>query len=273
MAYRTTAAVFAAFLTVAGSTGAVFAQDATPTEAPAAPAAEAPAAEAPAAEAPAAAAPAAEAPAADAPAAPAAEAPAAPPSAPANADEAQVGQAYPRETHGDWMLRCIKSPDGKDPCELYQLLKDADGGAVAEASVLSMKEQVAAVVTFVAPLETDLQAGLGLAIDANKPSRFPFMLCAQVGCISRVGMSQAEVDALKRGKEATVSLLPFGAQPDQMVGLKLSLNGFTAGYNALLEANKDIVIPGSPAAPAQAGGAAAPTAPAAPADPATPPTR
>lgn len=240
MAYRTTAAVFAAFLTVTSSTSAVFAQDAA--TAPAAPAAEAPVTEAPAAE------------------APATPAPAAPASTPANAAEAQVGQAYPRETFGDWMLRCIKSPDGKDPCELYQLLKDADGGAVAEASVLPMKEQVAAVVTFVAPLETDLQAGLGLAIDANKPARFPFMLCAQVGCISRVGMSQAEIVTLKRGKEAKVTLLPFGAQPDQMVSLKLSLSGFTAGFDALLEANKDIVIPGAPAAPAQTGAVAAPAA-------------
>lgn len=237
MAYRTTAAVFAAFLTVTSSTGAVFAQDAATAEAPAAPAAETPAAEAPAT-----------------------PAPAAPVSAPANAADAQVGQAYPRETFGDWMLRCIKSPDGKDPCELYQLLKDADGGAVAEASVLPMKEQVAAVVTFVAPLETDLQAGLGLAIDANKPARFPFMLCAQVGCISRVGMSQAEIDTLKRGKEAKVTLLPFGAQPEQMVSLKLSLSGFTAGFDALLEANKDIVIPGAPAAPAQTGSVDAPAA-------------
>lgn len=241
MAYRTSAALLAAIFSVAATAGIATAQETPAAEAPAVAADAAPAAADAAAPAADAAAPTADA------AAPAAGAPAAAaPGVAPEGTEPQVGQAYARDTFGDWTLRCVKTPDNKDPCELYQLLKDKDGGAVAETSVLPMSQDVAAVVTFVAPLETDLQAGLGMQIDANKAARYPFMLCAPVGCISRIGMTDAEIAALKKGKAASVSVLPFGARPEQMVSLNLSLTGFTAGYDAMIEANKDIAIPGAP---------------------------
>ncbi|SIR10179.1 Invasion protein IalB, involved in pathogenesis [Paracoccus thiocyanatus] len=244
MVTRTSAALIAALFTAAGAATGALAQDAAET--PAQPAAEAPAAEAPAT-APAAQAPAAEAPAAEAPAAPA---PQAQPGG--EAAEPQVGQPYARSTHGDWTLRCMKSQDGKDPCELYQLLKDSNDSPVAEASVIPMTGEVQAVITFIAPLETDLQAGVGLQVDSGKEARYPFLLCAQVGCVSRVGVGEPDLGPMKRGKAATVSLLPFGAPQDQMVKLSLSLSGFTAGMAALAEANKDIPAPAlaEPAAPA-----------------------
>lgn len=240
MANRTSAALLAAIFTIAGAAGAMAQTSETP--APAAPAAEAPAATpAPAAE-----------PAAPAAAAPATttEAPAA--AAPAATGEPQVGQTYAKSTQGDWTLRCMKTQNGKDPCELYQLLKDKDGASVAEASVLPMTGQVSAVITFVSPLETDLQAGLGLQIDSGKASRYPFMLCAPVGCISRIGLTDAELAPMKKGNTATVTLLPFGAPKEQMVSLNLSLKGFTAGVDALVAANKDVPQAGAAAAPAAA---------------------
>ena len=242
MANRTSAALLAAIFTIAGAAGAMAQTSETP--APAAPAAAAPAATpAPAAE-----------PAAPAASAPAAttEAPAATATAPAANGEPQVGQTYAKSTQGDWTLRCMKTQNGKDPCELYQLLKDKDGASVAEASVLPMTGQVAAVITFVSPLETDLQAGLGLQIDQGKAARYPFMLCAPVGCISRIGLTDAELAPMKKGNTASVTLLPFGAPKDQMVGLNLSLKGFTAGMDALVAANKDVPQPGPAAVPAPA---------------------
>ena len=56
---------------------------------------------------------------------------------------------------------------------------------------------------------------------------------------------------MKKGNTATVSLLPFGAPKDQLVSLNLSLTGFTAGMDALVEANKNAPQPGA-AAPAPA---------------------
>ena len=151
----------------------------------------------------------------------------------------QVGASYNKSTHDDWLLRCLKTQDGKDPCELYQLLKDQAGKSVAEVSVIPFTGEAAAIINFVAPLETDLQAGLGLQIDAGKNNAYPFLVCAPVGCVSRIGLTEAELGRFKNGNKATVSLLPFGADPKaNLVKLDLSLKGFTAGFNALQEVVK-----------------------------------
>ena len=83
---------------------------------------------------------------------------------------------------------------------------------------------------------------MGLQIDSGKNNRYPFMVCAPIGCVSRIGMTQAELDSLKRGNKATVSLLPFGGTMEKnLVQLNVSLSGFTAGFDELvkvLEATK-----------------------------------
>lgn len=237
---------------------------ATPDAAPAATTPAEPAA--PATPAPATDAPATDAPATDATAAPAATDPAAP--APAGIPdtaatttappgEPPAGTFYTKSTHTDWTLRCMKTQDGNDPCELYQLMKDEQGSAVAEISVIPYKGEAAAILNFVAPLETDLGAGLGLQVDSAKAAKYPFMVCAPIGCISRIGISQAELDGLKRGSQATVNLVPFGSEAEKdAVRVNMSLKGFTAGFDAVTAAQA--------AAPAATPGAAAPAAPAAP---------
>ena len=226
---RTTSAVLAALIAMAPVAGA-FAQSETAPETPPAAATETQA-EATSEAAPEAAetAPAAE----TADAAPAEGAPA-DGAASAPAGDQIVASYYNRETHGDWQLRCLRTPDGNDPCELYQLLRDANQGPVAEISVIPFQGQAAAIMNFVAPLETDLEMGLGLKVDSGENRRYPFLVCAPIGCVARIGMSDAELGALKRGNQATVTLLPFGGDPEKnAVQLPVSLKGFTAGFDAL----------------------------------------
>ncbi|MDO5621505.1 MAG: invasion associated locus B family protein [Paracoccus sp. (in: a-proteobacteria)] len=149
--------------------------------------------------------------------------------------EPQPGSSYTRATHGDWTMRCIHTASNTDPCELYQLMKDSNGTAVAELSLIPLEGQrgVAAGATAVAPLETDLMHGLTMQIDSGKKNAYPFAVCTPVGCVSRIGLTNEELTAMKRGNKATVTLLPFGAPEDQAVDLSLSLTGFTAGYDAL----------------------------------------
>lgn len=152
----------------------------------------------------------------------------------AAAAQDQVGSYYAKATHGDWQLRCLRTPDGKDPCELYQLLRDERETPVAELSVIPFSGEAAAVLNFVAPLETDLQAGMGLQIGSGEANRYPFIVCAAIGCVSRLGMTEEELNLLKRGNTATVTLLPFGGKPEEnMVDLTVSLTGFTAGFTEL----------------------------------------
>ncbi len=176
-----------------------------------------------------------------APAAPAAGAdattPAEPPAAPAVGDNG-VGSAYDKATSGDWTVRCIRTADGKDPCQLYQLLKDDKGNSVAEFSMVGLPagQQVAAGATIVTPLETLLSQQITLQIDAAAPKLYPFTFCAPRGCIARVGFAADEIAAMKKGTAIKMTLVPVAA-PDQTVALTISLKGFTAGFDQVNKLN------------------------------------
>ena len=165
-----------------------------------------------------------------------AEADAAPADAekPAANDPNRPGTYYAKSEHGDWTIRCIRAGEGKDPCEMYKLLNDQDDNAVAELTLVPLSNgNVAAGATLVAPLETDLIEGLGFRVDSGEMRGYPFSFCAPVGCISRLGFTQAELNGMKRGNKATVQLLPFGGDPKKPVQLEISLSGFTAAFDEL----------------------------------------
>lgn len=156
------------------------------------------------------------------------------PAAPAARDPEGPGTYYAKTEHGDWTIRCIRAGQGKDPCEMYKLLTDEDDNAVAELTLVPLENgDVAAGATLVAPLETDLIEGLGFRVDQADFRGYPFSFCAPVGCVSRLGFTPEELAGMKRGRTATIQLLPFGGDPASPVQLPISLTGFTAAFDEL----------------------------------------
>lgn len=150
-----------------------------------------------------------------------------------------VGRTYIKESHGDWEIRCIKTEDGNDPCQLYQLLVDQAGNSVAEINVFVVNgnQQIAGGATIVTPLETLLTANLRLGVDDGEAKVYPFSFCRTIGCFSRLGFTEPEIAQFRAGNAAKVTIVPAAA-PDQTVQLQASLTGFTAGWNALTEYSK-----------------------------------
>lgn len=146
------------------------------------------------------------------------------------------GESYIGNTHGDWEMVCVRIPDEPDPCQMYQLLRDGEGNATAEISVFPLPpgQEAAAGATILTPLETLLTAQLVMEIDGGAAKRYPFTFCTAIGCIARVGFTPEEVDAFRRGAEATWTLVPVAA-PDQVVQLSMSLMGFTAAFSEASE--------------------------------------
>ena len=48
--------------------------------------------------------------------------------------------------------------------------------------------------TIITPLETLLTQQITLQVDTAQPKRYPFSWCSPIGCVSRVGFTQAEID-------------------------------------------------------------------------------
>jgi invasion protein IalB len=170
------------------------------------------------------------------------ETPAAP-EAPAQADlldlgepvEPRVGQIYIADNFGDWEVRCIRAPEGEeDRCNLYQLLTNAEDAPIAEFNLFRLPEggQAVAGANVVVPLETLLTQQLTLQVGSGEARRYPFSFCNAAGCVARLGLTQAEVDAFKRGSTATLRMVPAAA-PDEEFVLTMSLAGFTAGFDGL----------------------------------------
>lgn len=173
----------------------------------------------------------------------------------------KVGDTYVAAKFEAWEQRCVKTSLSADPCQLYQLLKDAEGNSVAELSFFSLPEgaegPAVAGATFIAPLETLLTAGLSLRVDDGQPRAYPFTVCGQMGCVARLGFTAEEVTAFKQGGETRLMIVPFVA-PDKKVELTASLKGFTAGFEAVAAANKAADAAAAAAAPAEGSPAEAP---------------
>lgn len=150
------------------------------------------------------------------------------------AQEPQPGEQYLAEVFNDWAMRCLKVEEGEDPCQMYQLLNDDLGNSVAEIAIVALPNsgQAVAGATIVVPLETLLTEQVTLRVDGGQARRFPFNFCNLGGCVSRIGLTQGDISAFKRGAAATLSMVPAGA-PDERVTATMSLSGFTAAFDAV----------------------------------------
>ncbi len=154
--------------------------------------------------------------------------------APAQADPRQGGQ-YIKEKNGDWTVACVKVEQAEDHCSTGLTILDPQSVPIAEFSVFRIDRDdnpVVAGATAVVPLEVALQGGFQVSIDGAPAKRYQYSYCNSVGCIAEFGLTQADVDALKKGNEATLVVFPLVNQ-GKPLRINMSLSGFTASYNTL----------------------------------------
>jgi invasion protein IalB len=151
---------------------------------------------------------------------------------PTDVPEPQIGQPYLGSNEKDWDVICIKSDQETDPCEIRQLVLDQNKDPMIEITLERISGQQGAVAgaTVIVPLETILTVPLTLAIDGAKGKQYPYTFCNSVGCIARIGLTQSDVNAMKRGKMAELSLSHLTVS-DRLVTIPVSLSGFTAAYD------------------------------------------
>ena len=138
-----------------------------------------------------------------------------------------------KETHGDWEIVCGKtSPTAiKDECFMAQGVNSRETKRpVLTAMVLKPENQKEPVLRLTVPLGILLPRGLAFAIDGEQVGGVGFLYCLADGCVTQVTLDAAIVGKLKAGKAATATI----HQPnDKPVSIPVSLNGFTAGYDAI----------------------------------------
>ena len=150
--------------------------------------------------------------------------------------EPQKTEPYIKERFENWSLKCIKTVNSIERCEANQIIFNQKQQPVAEISIIKLpKGQVAAAAaTIIVPLETILSEGLVLAIQELEPKKYQFKFCNSLGCYSQIGLTDDEVEALKRKEKASIFLKHISSG-DQQIVIPMSLDGFTKTFSNVLQ--------------------------------------
>ena len=151
-----------------------------------------------------------------------------------NIELPNIGQPYIAERIGDWNIRCIRSENGQDPCELFQLLVNNEGNPLSEIMVFPLPQGQAAIAgaTIIVPLKTLLTARMTIGFDTETTKSYPYSFCTEIGCFARIGLTEGDIALMKAGNKSVITIRHMDA-PDKALNLNLSLSGFTAGFNKI----------------------------------------
>ena len=127
---------------------------------------------------------------------------------------------------GKWGLGgpCVVTETGNDPCNMTQLILTEDNSPIAEISLFRVQSNPTAVAgaDITVPLETLLTAPLVIRYSESNAKQYPYTFCNKIGCIARIGFSQEDVDLMKAGDRAILSITHI-QQPEQAITFPMSL--------------------------------------------------
>jgi invasion protein IalB len=143
-----------------------------------------------------------------------------------------LSQGEVRSSHGDWQMRCDTPPGAtSEQCALIQNVTAADRENVGlSVIVLKTADRQARILRVLAPLGVLLPSGLGLRVDNADIGRAGFVRCLPNGCIAEVILEDELLSKLQTGGQATFIIFQT---PEEGIGIPISLNGFSAGFEAL----------------------------------------
>ena len=136
-------------------------------------------------------------------------------------------------TYGDWGHKCDKSPDGKQElCYVFQNVTKKEGGQLVLGARIAYREgQGDPLIVVTVPLGSLLPPGAALVMEGVEPVKLAYFLCANEGCTTvATPLSPDMVTAMKKGDKAVIRV---AAPNKQVVGLPLSLNGFSKALGSL----------------------------------------
>ena len=134
----------------------------------------------------------------------------------------------------DWLVDCEKQPDQTEEiCFITQtvVVKENDKPVlhVRIGYVPDEQGQRRPAALMVLPLGVYLPSGIGFKIDDGKLGRVQYERCIPTGCVAPFPLDDKIISEFKRGNKMEVRFHDgFNTIP-----VPVSLQGFTAGFNAL----------------------------------------
>lgn len=145
-------------------------------------------------------------------------------------------------THGAWKIQCEKpqngqategQAEGQKQCGMVQGARSEKNPNAGLTLVLVRTKQADKPVTMIrvmAPIGVFLPTGVALEIDGAAVGRVPFTRCLPQICMAFAEASPETLDKMKKG--STANFIIYEA-PGLGLPMKISLEGFSAAFDAL----------------------------------------
>jgi invasion protein IalB len=134
----------------------------------------------------------------------------------------------------DWVLRCGKSQQGPEVCEMQQQRADKEGRTVMAVAVGTVPGSSDLGLLIILPLGIALPPGVSLQVDGGAEAPLQVDRCERQGCRIEMLIEPALLNRLKSGREAKVFFEADNPQGErQRLGVPISLLGFTAALTEL----------------------------------------
>ncbi len=133
-----------------------------------------------------------------------------------------------------WSVQCGEdSKTGKKFCRMQQSLRFKKTGQRLLAVVIqpqTIEPKIAILLSL--PYGLYLPAGTAFKIDDGEENRMVIETCDAQGCYATGGISEKQVDAMKKGKKL---LIGFQANNKKPITVPISLTGFTAAFKKIMK--------------------------------------
>src|SRR5919106_2941691 len=153
---------------------------------------------------------------------------------PSSEGAAQPGLEVTERKFQDWLLRCGRSQQGPEVCELQQQQTDSEGRTVMAVAVGTVPGSSDLGLLIILPLGILLPPGVSLAIDGGAEVPLRVERCERQGCRIEMLLEPALLNRLKAGREAKGFFEAYDPEGElTRLGVPISLLGFTAALNEL----------------------------------------
>ena len=134
----------------------------------------------------------------------------------------------------EWILRCGKSLQGPEVCEMQQQRADKEGRTVMAVAVGTVPGSSDLGLLIILPLGIALPPGVSLQVDGGAEVPLVVDRCERQGCRIEMLIKPDLMTRLKGGREAKVFFEADNPQGErQRLGVPISLLGFTAALSEL----------------------------------------
>jgi invasion protein IalB len=158
----------------------------------------------------------------------------APTTQPPPSGETQAPPEMTERQFQDWVLRCGRSQQGPEVCEMQQLRTDDEGRTVMAVAIGTAPGRSEVGLLIMLPLGILLPAGVTLQVDGGAEVPLQVDWCERQGCRIEMAVEAALLNRLKAGREAKVFFEAFDPEGQQQrLGIPISLLGFTAALDEL----------------------------------------